>query len=122
MNPTETERSVQLAGALFDEVMVPLAKSRRSSGAAPFFPLQQEPSRTSYFATPSLRVMRPADFELKVGGKSEALIDALAAHWAKQGESGLAVMAPRLKQLADALGDEAAENDGKVDILCYTLF
>jgi hypothetical protein len=31
-------------------------------------------------------------------------------------------MAPRLKQLADALGDEAAENDGKVDILCYTLF
>jgi hypothetical protein len=31
-------------------------------------------------------------------------------------------MAPRLKALAAALGDEAAENDGKVDILCYTLF
>jgi hypothetical protein len=66
--------------------------------------------------------MSPADFELQLGGKAEALIDALAAFWAKQGEAGLAAMAPRLKELADALGDEAAENDGKVDILCYTLF
>jgi len=122
MNPTDTERSVQLAGALFDEVMVPLAKSRRASGAPPFFPLREEPSRTSYFGPPSLSVMTPADFELKVGDKSEALIDALAAHWKKQGETGLVAMAPRLKALADALGDEAAENDGKVDILCYTLF
>jgi hypothetical protein len=122
MNPTETDRSVQLAGALFDEVMVPLAKSRRASGAPPFFPLREEPGRTSYFGPPSLKVMSPADFELKVGGKSEALIDALAAHWKKQGETGLVAMAPRLKELASALGDEAAENDGKVDILCYTLF
>ena len=122
MNPTSTERSIELAGSLFDEVMVPLAKSRRTSGAAPFFPEKGEAGRSSYFVAPSLREMRPADFELKVGEKSGALIDALAAHWTKQGESGLTAMAPRLKQLADALGDEASENDGKVDILCYTLF
>jgi hypothetical protein len=128
MNPTKTmnlsrsDRSIQLAGALFDEVLVPLAKARRGSGAPPYFPLQEEASRASYFVPPSLRVMSPADFELEVGRKSEALIDALAAYWARQGESGLAAMAPRLKQIADALGDEAAENDGKVDILCYTLF
>jgi hypothetical protein len=122
MNPTKTERSTELAGALFDEVMVPLAKSRRTSGAPPYFPLQEEASVASYFVAPSLKVMNPADFELQLGGKAEALIDALAAFWAKQGEAGLAAMAPRLKELADALGDEAAENDGKVDILCYTLF
>jgi len=122
MNPTSTERSIELAGALFDEVMVPLAKARRDSGAAPFFPAKGDASRSSYFVTPALREMRPADFELQVGEKSKALIDSLAAHWTKQGDPGLAAMAPRLKQLADALGDEASENDGKVDILCYTLF
>ena len=122
VNPSKSDRSIQLAGALFDEVLVPLAKARRGSGAPPFFPLQQEASRASYFVPPSLKVMNPADFELDIGGKSEALIDALAAYWARRGETGLAAMAPRLKQLADALGDEAAENDGKVDILCYTLF
>ena len=122
MDAPKPNRSIQLAGALFDEVLVPLAQARRTSGAAPYFPLQQEPSAASYFVPPSLKVMSPADFELQVGGKSEALIDALAAFWAKQGETGLAALAPRLKQLADALGDEASENDGRVDILCYTLF
>ena len=130
MNPTETktlkpgqsDRSIEMAGALFDEILVPLADARRGSGAQPFFPLEQEANRASYFVAPALRVMSPADFELKVGAKSEDLIDALAAYWARRGETGLAAMAPHLKQLADALGDEAAENDGKVDILCYTLF
>lgn len=120
--PAKANRSIPLAGALFDEVVVPLAKARRAAGAPPFFPLQQEASQTSYFVPPSLRVMSPADFELPVGDKAEALIDALAALWTGQGETGLAAMAPRLKQLADALSEEAAENDGKVDILCYTLF
>ena len=122
MNPTSSDRSTQLAGALFDEGLVPLAKARRTSGAPPYFPLQEEASSASYFVPPSLKVMSPADFELQLGDKAEALIDALAAYWAKQGEAGLAALAPRLKELADALGDEAAENDGKVDILCYTLF
>lgn len=120
--PIRSDRSIQLAGALFDEVVVPLAKARRASGAAPYFPLQEDPNTASYFVAPSLKVMSPADFEFRVGGKAEALIDDLAAHWTRQGETGLAAMTPRLKQLADALGDEAAENDGKVDILCYTLF
>ena len=122
MNPTSTERSIQLAGRLFDEVMVPLAKKRQASGAAPFFPPRGDAGASTYFVQPSLREMRPADFELKVGEKSAQLIDGLAAHWTKQGEAGLVAMAPRLKELADALGDEASENDGKVDILCYTLF
>jgi len=122
MNPTKPERSFQLAGALFDEVLTPLAKSKRTSGTPPYFPLREDASVASYFVPARLKVMGPADFELQLGNKSEALIDALAAFWAKQGEAGLAAMAPRLRELADALGDEAAENDGKVDILCYTLF
>ena len=128
MNPTRTvtpskpDRSIQLAGALFDDLLVPLAKARRNAGAPPFFPPHGEASQKSYFGPPSLEFMTPADFELDVGGKSEALIDALAAYWARRGESELAAIAPRLKQLAAALGDEASEHDGRVDILCYTLF
>ena len=122
MDAPKSDRSIQLAGAVFDEVLVPLAQARRTSGAAPYFPLQQEPGAASYFVPPSLRVMSPADFELQVGGKADPLIDALAAFWAERGETGLVALAPRLKQLADALGDEASDNDGKVDILCYTLF
>jgi hypothetical protein len=122
MNPSKSDRSVELAGALFDDVLVRLAEQRRTSGAPPYFPLGEESSQTSYFVKPSLGVMSPADFELEIGEKSEAMIDALAAYWTRRGETGLAAMAPRLKQLAAALGDEASENDGKVDILCYTLF
>jgi hypothetical protein len=122
MNPTETEPSTRIAGMLFDEAVVPLAKARRASNAPPYFPLQQDAGRASYFVAPTLNVMRPADFEFHLGEKSAALIDALAAHWAREGEGRLAAMSPRLKDLANALGGEAAENDGKVDILCYTLF
>jgi hypothetical protein len=122
MNLTKQEPSVALAGALFDEVLVPLAKQRRTAGSKPFFPLGAESSAASYFAAPTLAVMKPADFELPLGSKSEALINTLAALWQRQGETGLAAMAPRLKALAEALSGEAAENDGKVDILCYTLF
>jgi hypothetical protein len=122
MSLTKQEPSVAIAGALFDEVLVPLAKQRRTSGSKPFFPLGAESSAASYFVPPTLAVMKPADFELPIGSKSETLIDALAALWTKQGETGLATIAPRLKALADALSGEAAENDGKVDILCYTLF
>jgi hypothetical protein len=107
---------------VFDELVVPLAKARRSAEAPPYFPLRQEASATSYFGPPSLKVMSPADFELHLGDKSADLLDALGAYWAKHGDTGLTALVPRLKELAVALDEEAAEHDGKVDVLCYTLF
>ncbi|MGH8548917.1 MAG: hypothetical protein ACRERU_10020 [Methylococcales bacterium] len=119
MNQTKSDRSARLAGVLFDEVLVPLAAARRARGAQPYFPLQPDPKASSYFSPPSLRT--PSDFELR-GGTAEGLLEALAALWEAQGETELAAMIPRMKEIAEALADEHAESDGTVDVLCYTLF
>ena len=122
MNRTKSDRSALLAEAMFDEIVAPLAAAKRASSAQTYFPLWREANTKSYFELPSLKTMSPADFEFQGGGSPDGLIDALAAFWAVQGETELAAMAPRLKEFASALDDEAADNDGKVDILCYTLF
>ena len=121
MNQTKADRSALLAGALFDEVLVPLAKAKRASGAQPYFPLGGDANAATYFVKPGIRTMQPSDFELGADA-AEGLIEALAAFWISQGEEGLAAMAPRMKEIARALIDEAAESDGNVDVLCYTLF
>lgn len=122
INRIEADRSAQLAGALFDEVLVPLAQARRNCGAPAYFPAWRESDAASYFVTPDIAIMTLADFEMQGGGGAEELIDMIAAYWSAQGETALAAMAPRLKEFAVALTGEAAANEGIVDILCYTLF
>jgi len=123
MSSIESEESVQLGGELFDAVVAPRAEARQASGAEPYFPLRREPDALTYFVSPDVRVMAPADFELPGGGEPKGLIDALVAFWHAQGERELAAaMAGRLHSIAEALGREAAEADGSVDVLCYTLF
>jgi hypothetical protein len=122
MNPTKNEPSAELAGKLFDETLVPLAKARRSSGKPPYLSLEEEAGTKSYFVPAPLKVMSPSDFELRIGDQAGDLIDDLCAYWTKQGDADLAALGPGLKEVAAALSTEAAENDGRVDILCYTLF
>ena len=122
MNPTDMNRSTLLTQALFDEVVDPLAEARRAVGAPAYFPLGSEANAVTYFEQPDLTKMRPSDFELHSNDSAEGLVDALAAFWSDRGEAELAAMAPRLIEIAHALINEAAENDGNVDVLCYTLF
>jgi hypothetical protein len=122
MSSTDQDRARRLAGALFDEIVAPLAEARRAAGKQAYFPLAAEPGAKSYYEEPVLRVMQPADFEFPGDGTAEGLVDALAAAWMAEGETGLAAMAPRLKEIAEALRDEAAEGDGSVSIFCYTMF
>ena len=98
------------------------ATARQAAGRPPFFQRSGDAGATSYFERPSVTVMRPADVEFPGGGTAEGLIDALAALWTAEGETGLAAMAPRLKEIASALKEEAEQGDGSVDILCYTMF
>ena len=111
-----------LALSVFDEMVVTLANARRTAGRPAYFALAGEAGATSYFEAPSLTAMQTADFEFPGGGEPEGLIDALAEYWKIQGEDHLATMGPRLKEIAAALREEAAEGDGSVDILCYTMF
>ena len=122
MCSTEKPQANFVADALFDDAIVPLADTRRDSGEQPFFPLTGRSGETTYFQPPILRLMQPADFEFPGGGSAEGLIDALAAYWQGEGESVLAALAPRLKELAAELKKEASEGDGSVSVLCYTMF
>jgi hypothetical protein len=122
MKQTELDRSARLAAALFDEVVIPLAKAKRGADSQVYFPLRPEAQAKSYFEPASTRTMNPSDFEFPGGGAADGFIDALAAFWAAQGETELAATAGRLKEIADALGDEVSQDDGSVNILCYTLF
>jgi hypothetical protein len=122
LNSTEGEHATHLARAIFDEVVVPVSKARRTSNAPPYFPLTPDRTAETYFGGPTLSVMSAADFELPLGETTGDLLDALATYWTKQGDSDLIAMLPRLKDFARALDEEAADDDGTVDVLCYTLF
>lgn len=119
---SQADRSTSLSRALFDELLVPLAGARRDANAAPYFPTWRDAAASSYFMRSSVATMSPHDFELPGGGTAPGLIDALAAFWAAEGETVLAGAGPRLQAIANALRDEAASDDGSVDIFCYTLF
>lgn len=121
MSSTEHNPSRKLAGALFDEVIAPCARTRAATGRQAYFPTGKDVDATTYYSEPWARVMGPADFEFPGGGTVDGLIDAVAALWVTQGETALAAMAPTLKDIAEALRGEAPDGDGSVSIFCYTL-
>src|SRR5215470_12980406 len=92
MNSTDEDRARTLAGALFDEVVAPLAEARKAAGKQAYFPLAGSPGAKSYFEEPILRSMAPADFEFPGGGTTEGLVEALAELWTSEGEMALAAM------------------------------
>lgn len=122
MNRTESGLAARLAGELFDQTVAPLAQARRASGSQPYFPLRPDVSASSYFVPPGTRKMHASDFELFADDPSKDFIEALATYWTASGETELAAMAPRMKQIAQTVIDEAVQSDGNVDVLCYTLF
>ena len=129
MSSTETvpqtaveSRADALARSLFDEALAPAAAARRSEGRGGYFPLAFEPERVTYFERPDKTGLAPTDFDFPGGGETDGLIDALVAHWASEGDPRLAALGGRLKDIANALRDEAVESDGAVDPYCYTMF
>jgi hypothetical protein len=122
LSSTKENRSKELAGALFDELVLPLAAARKDAGTQSYFPLAGEKGVSSYYDEPLLRVMQPADLEFPGGGTAEGLVEALGAYWRAQGEIGLAAMAERLKELVEPVREEVVEGDGSISIFCYTMF
>ena len=80
-----------------------------------------DPARTTYFDLP-LPPAIGADLHYPGGGMPDGLIDELEQYWVGQDKPELAAMTPRLKQLAQALGEADQRSDGKVDIFVYTMF
>jgi hypothetical protein len=124
MNQTDKHpsRSAKLSAALFDDVLVPLAKARSAARASPYFPARGDRDAETYFERVSAGKMSAADFEFPGGGTPQGLIAALTAFWRAEGEQALSASASRLAAIAEALREEATADDGSVDPLCYTLF
>jgi hypothetical protein len=122
MSPTEINRVASLAEELYDRFIVSLADARRAAGRQTYFALSSERGASTYFEPADVGVMQPAHFDFPGGGTAAGLIDALAAYWTAQGETGLAAMVPLLHELSAAVAEEFEEGDGSVDILCYTMF
>lgn len=122
MSLIERNAAREMAADLFEQAIEPLAAARAEAGDQAYFPLTADADRESYFEMPPQGVMTAADFEFPGGGTAEGLIEALSAAWTAEGELDLAVMAPVLREIAEALREEAAAGDGSVSILCYTMF
>lgn len=122
MSPTDHEGLRDLAGALFDEVIMPLHEARATAGEPAYFPTAPDPAAATYYSPPLLRAMRPEDFEFPGGGTVEGIVDALTGYWSAQGEVELAATTSRLKQMAEAARNEAYAGDGSVSVFCYTMF
>lgn len=121
MNLTDEPTWDELAGALFDEVIVPLAQRRRDASIAAFGSAERQVEMATYFSEPGVPSISATDFSTS-WGDAGGLVEALLAHWNDQGDSDLGVLGPRFLEIARRLADEPAESDGSVDVLCYTLF
>jgi hypothetical protein len=120
---SSTDDYVPLAGALFDEIVEPLARAKRAAHATPYFPSSPDARSGTYFERPSpVGRMTPADFEFPGNGSATGLIAELSRFWTETGEPELAAAAPRLVAIADAIAAMNARATGDVDIFCYTLF
>jgi hypothetical protein len=122
MSSTESKEARELAAALFDEQVQPLAQARRDAGQQSFYRLHGDPSVASYFQSPVRRTMTAADFEFPGGGTPAGLADALAAWWSREGNTELAAMAPALKAIGEALAERTDDGDDTISPLIYTMF
>lgn len=112
----------EMAAAIFDEVVIPLAETLRARGRAPAFARAGDATAASYFEPPELGVMQPCDFDFPGGGDISGLLEAVADYWRARGDVAHLALIPGLMAVAGKLGEEAMQSDGEVDILCYTMF
>lgn len=113
--------SKELAGKLFDELIVSTREARTTESGNTFFPLAANPDADSYFSAPAKKTLSAADFTA-VYGNNEDLLTALAKLWEAEQQDDLNALLPGLHKIVQALQNEHRRQDGDVDILCYTLF
>jgi len=86
-------------GALFGQLLMPLAEDMRAGGALPF-PLAPDASCPSYYVRRRCSSMAPADFGSASCADPDELALRLAAHWESLGRDQLALLAGRFGMAA----------------------
>ena len=123
MNSTNDALMATAMGALFDEVLMPMAERMRAGGVQPF-PLEPDVSWLSYYVRRKRASMTRDDF---TGASCVDVADLevrLAAHWHALGRHELAAQAARFSAAASAaqalLAAEAPE--AELNPYVYAMF
>lgn len=106
MSSIKEEQLAQQMGALFDEVLLPIAERMRAAGVQPF-PLAPDVTWLSYYVRRRRSSMTHDDFTSAACADRAELALRLAAHWRALGRLELAGHAARF-----ALDAEAARTLG----------
>lgn len=94
MSLTKEEQLAQLMGALFDEVLLPIAERMQASGVQAF-PLAPDVTWLSYYVRRRRSAMTHDDFTSAACASPAELGLRLAAHWRSLGRTELAGHAAR---------------------------
>lgn len=94
MNSTNDAVMATAMGALFDEVLMPIAQRMRDAGVQPF-PLEPDVSWLSYYVRRKRASMTRDDFTSASCADVADLAVRLAAHWQALGRHELAAQAAR---------------------------
>lgn len=121
MNSTEEPNPLHDAlGALFDDVIVPLAERMRQDGRQAF-PTQPDVSWLSYYVRRKRSLMLPSDFTSAACADVAELEARLRAHWESLGRDELAGHAARFAAAARPLAQESATG-AEVSPYVYAMF
>ena len=101
MSSTKEEQLAQLMGALFDEVLLPIA-ARMGADGVQAFPLAPDVSWLSYYVRRRRSAMAHDDFASAACADTAEFEQRLGAHWRALGRTELAGHAARFAAAAQA--------------------
>lgn len=124
MSSTEDDKLREVIGALFDDVLMPMAERMRASGVQPF-PLQTDVSRLSYYTRRHTQCsMTHDDFTAPSCADFEDFECRLAAHWKDLGRHELVDEVTRIAAVARVAHAAFArgKQDAEVSPFIYVMF
>ncbi|MES2019074.1 MAG: hypothetical protein V4484_21485 [Pseudomonadota bacterium] len=107
-----------MLGALFDEVLMPMAQKMREAGVD-VFPRAPDVSWLSYYVRRKRSVMIAADFSSASCSDVDEFEQRLAAHWLGLGRHGLVAQAARFASIARVARQAQADVPAKVELSPY---
>ena len=120
MNSTRDDKVREVIGALFDDVLAPIAEDMRARAVEPF-PLKPDMSRQTYYVLRSKRAMKREDFTSPTCTDFGNFESRLASHWKSIGRDNLSDKTSHFAgaaRVAYALGDQETE----VSPFIYVMF
>lgn len=123
MNSTDNDELDAMLGALFDDVLTPIAGAMRSRGEQPF-PLKPDVSWLSYYVRRRRSTTTAADFTSASCRDADEFEQRLQAHWQALGRHELAAQVAQFGSVARAAMAARSDLPPKEDLspFVYAMF